>query len=298
VHGHASPPHPPGAVSSTPSDPTALPAHPAARLRALGLHARKSLSQSFLADPGVARAAVDAAEIQPHETVLEPGPGLGVLTELLVRCALRVVAVELDRDLARVLSHALSAPNLEVIQGDILHLDPAEHDLTDYVLVSNLPYQISSAVLTRFLLDVSPPRRMVLMLQREVADRLMAQPGSMSYLGVQAQLLTRVRLIRHVPSGAFYPRPKVESSLVRLDLLAQPAVDVLDVRAFLALVRGGFTQPRKQLRNSLAQGLAREPAEAARLIAAAALAPTLRAQELSLDDWAQLFAAYTASIAS
>jgi 16S rRNA (adenine1518-N6/adenine1519-N6)-dimethyltransferase len=254
------------------------------------------LSQSFLADPGVARAAVDAAEIQPHDAVLEPGPGLGVLTELLVRCALRVVAVELDRDLAQVLARSLSAPNLEVVQGDIMHVDPAEHGLTDYVVVSNLPYQVSSAVLTRFLLDVTPPRRMVLMLQREVAERLLARPGSMSYLGVQAQLLARVRLVRHVPSGAFFPRPKVESSLVRLDTLPRPAVDVADVRAFLALVRAGFTQPRKQLRNSLAQGLAREPAEVGRLIAAAALSPSLRAQELSLVDWAHLFAAYTAPL--
>src|SRR5207247_1201325 len=145
--------------------------------------------------------------------------------------------------------------------------------LGDYLLVSNLPYQISSALLSRFLLDVPPPRRIVVMLQREVAERLLAGPGQMSYLAVLAQTLSRVRLVRHVPSGAFFPRPRVDSSLVRLDVLPTPAVPLSDVRAFLAFVRAGFAQPRKQLRNSLAQGLGCDPSWVLELLGRAGIDP-------------------------
>ena len=254
------------------------------------------MSQSFLADPAIADAAVQAAGLHGDETVVEPGPGLGLLTERLVARAARVIAVELDRELAASLRRYLVGPNLEVIQQDVLRFEPEAHGLLDYVLVSNLPYQVSTAVLTRFMVQVRPPRRMVLMLQREVAERLLAIPGEMSFLAVQTQLLTEPRLVRRVPSGAFVPRPNVDSALVRFDLRPSPAAGVADVPGFLALVRAGFTQPRKQLRNSLAQGLGREPSWVGALLEQAALDGVRRAQELTIEEWARLHPIYTAAM--
>jgi len=293
VHGHAiSPPRAERAPESAPA--TLDPSHPVALLRALGLRARKGLSQSFLVDPAIARAAAAAAELTPADTVVEPGPGLGLLTRELVKRAGRVIAVELDPALATALPRIVPAENLEVVQGDILQFDPAAYNLERYLLVSNLPYQITSPVLTRFLVDVPPPVRMVLMLQREVAEKLLARPGSFSFLSVQTQLLATARLVRHVPPGAFSPRPRVLSTLVRLDTRPAAAVPGGDVRAFLAFVRAGFAQPRKQLRNSLAQGLNEPPARVDALLAATAIPPTRRPQELTLDDWRFLYAAYLA----
>ena len=276
--------------------PLSAPSGPAALLRALGLRPRKRLSQTFLTDPAIARVAAEAVEVGPHDVVLEPGPGLGLLTTELLQRAGRVVAVERDAELAEALRRRYAGEALEVVVGNVLGFDPRAHGLGQYLLVSNLPYQISSPFLSRFLVDVPPPLRMVLMLQREVAERLVGRQGELSYLGVQTQLLAEARLVRRVPSGAFYPRPRVESALVRLDPRPQPAAGVADVRGFLTLTRAGFAQPRKQLRNSLAQGLGWEPVRAGRLIDAAELDPTWRPQELAVADWARLHAEYRRSV--
>jgi 16S rRNA (adenine1518-N6/adenine1519-N6)-dimethyltransferase len=267
--------------------------HPAARLRQLGLRARKSLSQSFLADPGVARAIVAAAETDPtRDAVLEVGPGLGVLTERLVRKARRVVAVELDPVLAEWLQTELQTPNLEVRVADILTLDPARLFEAPYVVVANLPYHITSPAL-RHLLGSGPPhpRRLVVMVQREVGERLAAGPGQLSALAVVIQAQSKVELVRLVPAQAFYPRPEVESAVVRLEPRdpADRPVARAQLADFAAFVHAGFAQPRKQLANSLAQGLARDKAELQERLLALGIDPTRRPQELSVDDWGTLY---------
>ena len=229
----------------------------------------------------------DAAEVQADDEVLEIGPGLGVLTRVLLGRAGRVVAVELDPKLAALLPSLAPEGRLEVLQQDALRFDPADHFAASYKLVANLPYQITSPVLHRFLLAVRRPERLVLMVQREVAERISAGPGQASYLSNLVQAVAAVRTIRQVPPGAFYPRPNVSSAVVLIE--PRPATTDEDhLPALLELVRLGFTQPRKTLANSLAQGLGRPRAEVASVLAAGGFDPNLRPQQLAVSDWRQL----------
>ena len=269
---------------------------PAALLRQLGLRPRKGLSQSFLTDVGVTRQIAAAADIGTDDEVLEVGPGLGILTQQLARRARRVVAFELDRDLAAALPRLVPA-NVEIVQGDALKLDPADHFAGSYKLVANLPYQITSPFLFRYLGLQPGPFVLVLMIQREVAERIAARPGDLSYLAVAVQSAAMPRIVRLVPAGAFYPRPKVESAVIRLDPLAEPLVPTAERQPFLEVVRAGFGQPRKQLLNSLHQGLTQESAsrdawsrdEVRAVLERAGIGAERRPQELALPEWRALY---------
>jgi 16S rRNA (adenine1518-N6/adenine1519-N6)-dimethyltransferase len=257
-------------------------------LRRLGLRPRKRFSQSFLVDKRLPGWIAEAADVRERDAVLEIGPGLGVLTRALAARAARVVTVELDRDLASVLPRLVPA-NVDVVLGDGLELDPAAHFPGPYKLVANLPYQVATAVVARYL-DARPsPAVLVVMVQKEVAQRITAPRGELSYLGVAVQSAATARLLRVVPPGAFFPRPKVDSAILRLDPLAAPLVEAERRAAFLRLVRAGFAQPRKQLANSLAQGLGTSRPVAAERIERAGLDPSRRPQDLGLDEWRALF---------
>jgi 16S rRNA (adenine1518-N6/adenine1519-N6)-dimethyltransferase len=261
---------------------------PAALLRRLGLHARKSLSQSFLTDQRICRAMADAADLCPEDDVLEIGPGLGILTRILLARARQVIAVELDPVLASHLPALAPGGCLKLLQGDALEFDPAEHFAGSYKLVANLPYQITSPALTRYLTQVRRPEVLVVMLQKEVAERIAAGPGRASYLSILVHSLADVRLVLRVPPGAFYPRPKVVSAVLRIRPLSEPDVPEELLSDFLQLVRAGFTQPRKTLANSLAQGLGVPRQLIERRIAAAGLEPRVRSQHLATGDWLAL----------
>lgn len=271
-------------MNSTPP----LPRAPAALLRHLGVQARKGLSQAFLTDPAVCRAMVAAAALGADDEVLEIGPGLGMLTRALVERAGRVVAVELDPKLAAHLPTLVPSPRLEVVTGDALAFDPSAHFAGPYKLVANIPYQITSPLLTRYLVDVRRPRVAVLMLQREVAERILAPPGRATYLSNLVQALAEVRIVRHVPASAFYPRPRVASTVVQITPMARPLVTDEQLMAYLRVVRAGFTQPRKTLANSLAQGLGLDRRDVDAWLADARIAPTRRPQELRVHEWLQL----------
>jgi 16S rRNA (adenine1518-N6/adenine1519-N6)-dimethyltransferase len=258
---------------------------PAELLRRLGLRARKGLSQSFLTDQGICRVMADAAEIDPDDEVLEVGPGLGILTRVLLERAGRVVAVELDPGLARYLPELAPGGRLEVVHGDALRFDPAACLRVGYKLVANLPYQVSSPLLSRYLIEVPRPKLLVIMVQREVAERIAAPHGQASYLSILVQSVADVRVVRQVPPGAFYPRPKVASSVLLIRPRREPIVPDPDLAEFLELVRAGFTQPRKTLANSLAQGLGRPRAAVEAQLATAGLDPALRPQQLAAADW-------------
>jgi 16S rRNA (adenine1518-N6/adenine1519-N6)-dimethyltransferase len=258
-----------------------------ARLRALGLRPRRNLSQSFLEDTRVAASIVRAAGLdRDRSEVLEVGPGLGILTERLVRAARRVVAIELDATLAQAVRD-LGTANLEVLTADVLRTDV--HALFDgpFVVVANLPYHITSPAL-RHLLEARP-ERLVVMTQLEVAERITAQPGQLSALAVAIQAQANVQLISRVPSAAFFPKPKVDSAVLLLEPLAEPML--ADMPAFVSLVQAGFKQRRKQLGNSLAEGLHIDKAAAIDLLDKAAIEPSRRPQQLTLDDWVRLFGA-------
>jgi 16S rRNA (adenine1518-N6/adenine1519-N6)-dimethyltransferase len=255
-----------------------------------GLRPDKSLGQNFLTDERAQGKIVTAAQLTPADVVLEVGPGLGHLTRLLARQAGRVVAVELDSRLAPILHDRLDGyENVELIQGDILKLSL---DLflssPDYKVVANLPYYITSAVLQHFLEGEPPPSRMVVTVQQEVAQRIVARPGDMSLLAVSVQLYGRPQIVARIKAGAFYPRPEVDSAVVRVDRHPTLPVDVPDTAAFFAIVKAGFAQRRKQLRNSLADGLDRPQTEAVAALEAAGIDPRRRPETLSLQEWAAL----------
>jgi len=261
-------------------------------LRQSGLRARKSLGQHFLADASVLQTIVEAAELSPADTVIEVGPGLGILTAELVRRAGNVVAVELDTKLASLLKRRLASPaNLRVINADILKVSPSEllEGISHYKVVANLPYYITSPVL-RYFVEASPkPSLMVVMVQKEVGEAIVAGPGKMSLLAVSLQAYSKPRIISHVSAQCFYPPPKVDSVIVRFDLLPEPAVKVPDMGGFFDLVRAGFSSPRKQLHNSLAHSLGMKPAEVTLLLEGANIDSKRRAETLSLEEWAKLY---------
>ena len=267
-------------------------------LRQSGLRARKSLGQHFLADASVLQTIVEAAELSPADTVIEVGPGLGILTAELVRRAGNVVAVELDTKLASLLKRRLaSLANLRVINADILKVSPSEllERTSHYKVVANLPYYITSPVL-RYFVEASPrPSLMVVMVQKEVGEAIVAGPGKMSLLAVSLQVYSKPRIVLHVPAQCFYPQPKVDSVILRFDLLPEPAVRVADMNGFFDVVRAGFSSPRKQLHNSLAHSLGMKPAEISLLLEKARIDSKRRAETLSLEEWAKLYEIFAAS---
>jgi 16S rRNA (adenine1518-N6/adenine1519-N6)-dimethyltransferase len=261
-------------------------------LRQSGLRARKSLGQHFLVDASVLKTVLEAAELSTADTVIEVGPGLGILTAELVRRTGNVIAVELDTNLASVLERRLaSLGNLRVINADILKISLSEllERTSDYKVVANLPYYITSPVL-RYFVEASPkPSLMVVMVQKEVGEAIVAGPGKMSLLAVSLQAYSKPRIISHVPAQCFYPQPKVDSAIVRFDVLPKPAVNVADMDGFFDLVRAGFSLPRKQLHNSLAHSLGMKTTEITLLLERANIDSKRRAETLSLEEWARLY---------
>lgn len=263
------------------------PLHVPQLLRRFGLQPKKSLGQNFLVDEAALTKVAAAADLSASDTVLEIGPGLGGLTRHLAEAARRVVAVELDQDLLPALRFVLEAyANIEIVHGDILGLDPSALALgPEYKVVANIPYYITSAVIRRLLEAKHRPALVVLTVQREVAERMCAAPGAMSLLAVSVQFYSRPRVVARIPAGAFLPRPEVDSAVVRLEVLPEPAAAVDDVDGFFQVVKAGFSQKRKQLHNALAAGLRMESARLEPALAQAGVDPKRRAETLTLAEW-------------
>ncbi len=261
-------------------------------LRDAGLSPDKTLGQHFLTDRGVAGRIVAAAALTKADTVVEVGPGLGALTERLIEAAGRVIAVEIDVDMCRYLRTKFEgALGLEIVHADALSVLPEEllgAPGQAYGLVANLPYNVGTAIIRHFLESRLPPRWLIVTLQKEVADAMTAAPGDLSLAGIGVQVYAAARRLFTVAPGAFYPPPKVRSAVIRLDVRAEPLVPAEEQRRFFGVVRAGFSAPRKQLRNSLAQGLRAPPGEIRSTIEAAAIDPKARPADLSIDDWLRL----------
>lgn len=261
-----------------------------ALLRRYGLRPRKSLGQNFLVSEAALRQVVQAAALPPGAEVLEIGPGLGSLTVQLARVAARVVAVEKDQALLPPLREVLAPfPNVELIAGDALALSPAQvFSQSGYFVVANIPYYITSALL-RHLLSASPrPRRLVLTVQREVAERICAAPGALSLLALSVQVFGQPSIQARLPAGAFYPPPKVDSAVVRVDLFPQPRVPEPLLDTFFRLTKAAFAQKRKTLSNALAAGLGWPRPQTSAWLKSIGVDPRRRAQTLSLDEWVAL----------
>ncbi len=256
---------------------------------------RKALGQHFLVDRRLPGRILRAAAVGPDDTVIEIGPGRGALTRPLVDKAREVVGVEMDPELAAALPEALGYPgNLRVVQADAREVDPASLVPPDkgYMLLGNLPYYAANPILRHFLEDVEPkPSRIVVMVQKEVAESMVGAGGRMSLLAVGIHLYAVPRIICDVPPSAFRPSPKVTSAVVRLDPLPVQAVEPREAPDFFRVVRAGFSAPRKQLRNSLGMGLGIPAAESQRLLESASLDPTRRPGSLVVEEWKALWAA-------
>lgn len=272
---------------------------------ARGVRPRKKWGQHFLTDPNLLAQIAEAAQVASTDTILEIGPGKGHLTRVLAARAARVIAVEVDAQLLASLRAEFAAqPHVVLLHGDILTAPPGEWlargtgtdpPPAEYKIVANLPYYITSAILRHVLETAFPPRCIVAMVQREVAQRLVARPPQMNLLAVSVQFFAQPHIVRTIPAGAFYPRPQVDSALVRLDVNPSPRAAIADPARFFHIVRAGFGERRKQLRNALASGLGCPPQEIERVLARAQLAPTRRAETLTLTEWETLYHAFIQS---
>lgn len=262
--------------------------------RIYDLHPSRSKGQNFLVTESVYDDIVAAGELTKDDTVLEVGPGLGFLTARLAKAAGQVVTVELDDKLANFLQTALDSQavtNVTLLNQDILRFDPSNLPAA-YKIVANLPYNISSIFLRTFLEQKNAPERMVLLLQKEVAERLLAKPGDMNLLALSVQFYSQPEIIRSVKAGNFWPEPKVDSALVRLklDSSRSDAYSAEEKKAFFRLARVGFSAKRKMLKNNLAAGLKIDLTTATHILKTANLSPQIRAEDLSLYNWQKLFA--------
>ncbi len=253
----------------------------------MALKNNKSLGQHWLRDRDILRDIANEAQLTERDTVLEIGPGLGTLTSELLRQAGGVVAVEFDADLARKLPGQFPGTNLTVVNEDILHFNldvlPA-----NYKVVANVPYYITSKIVERLMTAKNKPSIAVLLVQKEVAERMAATPGDMSILAIATQVYANVHMGNIVPAEFFTPPPKVDSAVVVMERREHPLITVEDEQRFFRIIKAGFSAKRKKLRSSLAGGLALSKIETEALLVQADISPDNRAEDLSIDDWKRL----------
>lgn len=251
---------------------------------------KKSLGQNFLHDPNTLEKIVATAELMPEDTVVEIGSGTGTLTEVLAQRARHVFSIEIDERLRPILEAQLAPyDNVYLVFEDFLKTDVLKLVGTkDFVVVANVPYYITSAIIRHLLEPHRRPRRIVLTLQNELAERIIASPPDMSLLAVSVQFYGKPNIVTRLKPGVFWPRPEVDSAVLSIDTYTTPPVDVPSEKAFFRVVRAGFGQKRKQLRNSLGGGLHIKSSAADDLLTAAGIDPTRRAETLCLEEWAAL----------
>lgn len=252
------------------------------------LRPRKALGQNFLQDERFVERVVGAIDLQSDEDVLEIGAGTGVLTGRLAQQARSVVAIELDDNLHSLLEMRFKRePGVRILHADALDVDPCPLFESTYKLVGNIPYYVTGPIVRHFLEARCRPDVLVFMVQREVAERMVAGPGALSLLGVSVQYYARVEIMTRVPAGAFFPRPKVDSAIVRLVPFPQ-VYDPNEVESFFTVARAGFGTRRKQLLNALSHGLGTGRDTATELLDRAGIDPTRRAETLTLPEWKHL----------
>ena len=262
-------------------------------LRRHGVRAATSLGQRFLVDRAVLKAIVETAELSPDDTVLEVGPGPGVLTSALASRVRSVTAVEVDPRMVALLEETLAGTkNVRVVEADALKVDLLGVGPEPFTrIVANLPYQITTPLLERFLADERRPPLAVVLVQHEVARRIAATPANArerGFLSVFAQSFASPRIVRRVPARAFRPPPRVDSAVVTLRSRPRPAFAPLDQAGFLRLVSDAFRHRRKQLRSALGHEAGLDRERATEVLAAASIAPERRPETLSLDEWVAL----------
>lgn len=257
----------------------------------MALQNNKSLGQHWLKDRDILAGIADDAELNQDDFVLEIGPGLGTLTSEIFRRANRVLAVEFDAELARKLPGQFPGKQLEVVNEDILQFDLSKLP-AGYKVVANVPYYITSKIIEKLMTAENKPSTVVILVQKEVAERVAAGPGDMSILAVSAQVYAKARLGIEAPKEYFTPPPKVDSQVVVLETRDAPLVESTDERLFFRVVKAGFSAKRKKLRSSISAGLALNKQATDELLQAASVNPDDRAEDLSIDDWLRIMEHY------
>lgn len=246
---------------------------------------KKSLGQNFLLDETPILQLIKAADISNKDTVVEIGPGLGILTKHLINSAKKVIAIEKDEKLSEILRQELKdADNLEIITKDILEWKPTIKE--GYKVVGNLPYAIGTPIIQKFLQEKHLPESMTFMLQKEVAQRIASKPPDMGILALSVQIYSNPKIISFVKKDVFWPKPKVDSAIIHISNIKTP-IDI-DIEKFFSVVKAGFTHPRKQLINNLSQAFNISKEKAHDFISKNDIKPTQRAETLSLKDWVKL----------
>lgn len=263
-------------------------------LKHAGLRAKKGLGQNFLRDENALKKIVEIAGVHPSDEVLEIGAGLGSLTRHLARSARKVYAIEIDGSMIPLLEAVLSGfKNVEIIQGDILMIQPTDLGLAhDFLVVANIPYYITSAIIRHLLSGEIKPRRIVLTVQEEVGERICATPGKMNLLALSVQVFGHPQITYKIPSQAFSPEPDVDSCVIAIDMHPHPLIEEKKLDTFFKLAKTAFSQKRKTLRNSLAGASGLSTAETPALLAGASIDPIRRAETLTLDEWGKLTEQY------
>ena len=257
----------------------------------LGFRSKKSLGQHFLFDTKIRDAIVKAAQLKSDDLVLEIGPGKGFLTKELIKNCGEVIAVEIDVRLVKVLEQLYTTSrNLKIVPGDVRDMDLYSliPENTKYKVVANLPYYAASRIIRQFLEIEHKPSSLTVMVQLEVANQMIASPGQMGMLSVAIQLYGNPKIVKQVRPSSFKPKPKVSSAVVNIQIYHEFEVEILSVKHFFEIVRGGFSAPRKQLRNSLSKGLNITPQNAEKCLEQCQIDPSRRPQTLSLKEWSKL----------
>ncbi len=263
--------------------------HPKQILEYYKIEPKKSLGQNFLFDENVLARVIETAELNSDDYVLEIGPGLGALTKLLAPAVQAVTAVELDDRFMPILAIEFEPfANITLIHGDILDQNPNTLFDAPYKVVANVPYYITGAILRHLLSAEQKPTMMVLTVQKEVADRMAAEPPKMNLLAVSTQFYGRSERVAILKAGAFWPRPDVDSAVVRIDLHPEPLLPFTEEKAFFRVVKAGFSQKRKQLQNNLRQ-LGMDKQEVTVVLADVHIDSRCRAETLSIAEWLSLY---------
>ncbi len=250
-----------------------------------------SLGQHWLHDREALREMCESANVSSDDTVLEIGPGLGTLTQQLAKRSKNVIAIEFDQELAEKLLSRITVTNVNVIHQDFLQYNLFDLP-TGYKVVANLPYYITSKIVRRLLTAINPPTIITILVQKEVAERMAASPGNLSILGVATQYYAETKLGSVVPAALFTPPPKVDSQIITLTRRKKLLYAGVPTELYFKVVKAGFSAKRKMLRSSLSGGLALSKIEVEDLLRGASIDPSMRAEVLSLDQWAELTKAY------
>jgi len=265
-------------------------------LKKYNIYPSKRLGQNFLVDEGILKKIVEAAELSKNDIVLEVGPGIGNLTVELAKSVKKVIAVEKDQDLVRILKELLDCwkvRNVRIVEGDIRKIENCKLKIENcYKVVANIPYYLTSPLIRKFLEASNAPKEMILMVQKEVAQRICANPPQMSILAVSVQFYAKPEIISFVSKKSFWPQPKVDSAIIKIKPLINADKRLINADLFLKTVKTGFSQPRKQLANNLSNGLKMDKGKVKNWLLKNNIQPTQRAETLTIEDWLKLLKSY------